>query len=85
MRFYPLLTLFTVAYASLKYRNNLDAKSRLSQRSCGATATERRDEKFLGPYIVHLMDHMKHDKFEQIVRSLQEDKHPSTASSVKVS
>ena len=84
MQFYLLLTFFTGAYASLKYRNNLDATSRLAQRSCG-TPTESRDANFLGPFIVHLMDHMKHDEFEQNVKSLQQDQHPFTASAVKVS
>ena len=84
MQFYLLLTFFTAAYASLKYRNNLDATSRLAQRSCG-TPTESRDANFLGPFIVHLMDHMKHDEFEQNIKSLQQDQHPFTASTVKVS
>ena len=85
MRFYLLLIFCAVAYASLKYRNNLDAKSRFSQRSCGSTTTEDRDENSLGPYIVHLMDDVKHDEFEQNVWNLQEDQRPFTASTVKVS
>ena len=84
MQFYLLLTFFTAAYATLKYRNSLDATSRLAQRSCGSP-TESRDANFLGPFIVHLMDHMKHDEFEQNIKSLQQDQHPFTASAVKVS
>lgn len=84
MRFFLLLTLCAAASGSLKYRNNLDAKSRLAQRSCGTT-TEGQDDNSLGPHIVHLMDHIKHDDFEQNIRKLQEDQYPFTASTVKVS
>jgi hypothetical protein len=84
MRFYLLLTLCAAASGSLNYRNNLDAESRLAQRSCG-TATEGQDDNSLGPHIVHLMDHILHDEFEQNIRKLQEDQYPFTASTVEVS
>lgn len=84
MRFYLLLTLCAAAFGSLKYRNNLDIESRLAQRSCGST-TEGQDDYSLGPHIVHLMNHIKHDEFEQNLRKLQEDQFPFTASTVKVS
>lgn len=81
---YSLFCLVAPSIASLDYSNTLDQSSRQSQRSCGSQINRDYDEKFLGPYIVHLEKGHAHEDFEQNVRRSQELHYPFTVSSMQV-
>lgn len=81
---FSLFYLVAPSIASLDYSSNHDQVSRQSQQSCGSQTIRHDEEKFLGPYIVHLEKGHAHEDFEQNLRRSQELHYPFTVSSMKV-